>query len=61
MTVRNGLAREPRRAAKPLRSELTAYHSARRGPYRLLCRIDDDAQTIWVHRAGHGGDVYRHW
>ncbi|ETZ38578.1 hypothetical protein LFT51_02065 [Mycobacterium intracellulare subsp. chimaera] len=43
MTVRNGLAREPRRAAKPFRSELTAYHSARRGPYRLLYRIDDDA------------------
>lgn len=54
------LAREPRGVGKPLRGELAGYHSARRGPYRLLYRIDDDAQTIWVHRADHRGDVYRH-
>lgn len=44
------LAREPRRVGKPLRGELAGYHSARRGPYRLLYRIDEAAQTIWVHR-----------
>ena len=54
------LAREPRRVGKPLGRELAGYHSARRGPYRLLYRIDDETQTIWVHRVDHRADVYRH-
>jgi mRNA interferase RelE/StbE len=54
------LAREPRRVGKPLRGELARQHSARRGPYRLLYRIDDESQTIWVHRVDHRADVYRH-
>lgn len=54
------LAREPRRVGKPLRRELTGHHSARRGPYRFLYRIDDAAQTIWVHRVDHRADIYRH-
>lgn len=53
------VARQPRRVGKPLRSDLAGLHSARRGPYRLLYRIDDDAQTIWVHRVDHRADVYR--
>jgi mRNA interferase RelE/StbE len=27
--------------------------SARRGSYRLLHRIDDETQTVWVHRVDH--------
>ncbi len=54
------LAREPRRVGKPLGRDLANHHSARRGPYRLLYRIDDEAQTIWVHRVDHRSDVYRH-
>lgn len=53
------LAREPRRVGKPLGRELAGQYSARRGPYRLLYRIDDDAQTIWVHRIDHRANVYR--
>lgn len=53
------IARQPRRFGKPLRGDLAGLHSARRGPYRLLYRIDDDAQTIWVHRVDHRADVYR--
>ena len=53
------LAREPRRVGKPLGRELVGQYSARRGPYRLLYRIDDDAQTIWVHRIDHRANVYR--
>lgn len=54
------LAREPRRVGKPLGRELAGQYSARRGPYRLLYRIDDDAQTIWVHRIDHrANNVYR--
>lgn len=39
------LAREPRRVGKPLRGELAGYHSARRGPYRLLYRVDDEVDV----------------
>lgn len=34
------LAREPRRVGKPLGRELAGTLSARRGPYRLLYRVD---------------------
>lgn len=54
------LAREPRRVGKPLGRELAGHHSARRGPYRLLYRIDDETKTIWVHRVDHRAGVYRH-
>jgi mRNA interferase RelE/StbE len=53
------LAREPRRVGKPLRRELTGAFSARRGPYRLLYRIDDDQLIVWILRVDHRGDVYR--
>jgi mRNA interferase RelE/StbE len=53
------LARHPRRVGKPLRGDLDDQHSARRGPYRLLYRIDGNEQTIWVHRIDHLADVYR--
>lgn len=54
------LTRQPRRVGKPLRRELAGHLSARRGPYRLLYRIDDETQTIWVHRVDYRADVYRH-
>ena len=40
------LAREPRRAGKPLRRELAGFYSARRGPYRVLYRIDRDIVRV---------------
>lgn len=53
------LARQPRKVGKPLRRELAGQHSARRGPYRLLYRIDDDTQTVWIHRVDHRSAAYR--
>ena len=53
------LARQPRRVGKPLRRELAGDYSARRGPYRLLYRIDDPAATIWVDRVEHRSNAYR--
>jgi len=53
------LARKPRRVGKPLRRELTGLYSARRGPYRVLHRIDDDEALIVAERVGHRADVYR--
>ncbi|BBZ48660.1 type II toxin-antitoxin system RelE/ParE family toxin [Mycobacterium heidelbergense] len=53
------LSREPRRVGKPLRRELTGAFSARRGPYRILYRIDDERTTVWILRVDHRADVYR--
>jgi mRNA interferase RelE/StbE len=53
------LAREPRRVGKPLRRELAGMFSARRGPYRVLYRIDDDRSAIWVQRVDHRSEVCR--
>ena len=53
------LSREPRRDGKPLRRELAGMFSARRGPYRLLYRIDDDNSTVSILRVNHRADVYR--
>jgi mRNA interferase RelE/StbE len=53
------LAREPRRVGKPLGRELVGQFSARRGPYRLLYRIDDAQFVVWVLRVDHRADGYR--
>lgn len=53
------IASNPRRLGKPLRFELEGYWSARRGPYRIVYRIDDDTRTISVVAVAHRADVYR--
>ena len=53
------LVHEPRRVGKPLRRELTGLYSARRGPYRLLYRIDEDLSLVLIQRVDHRADVYR--
>ena len=49
----------PKRVGAPLRSELEGVWSARRGTYRILYRVDDEANEVVVLRVGHRGDVYR--
>ncbi|MHB8293181.1 MAG: type II toxin-antitoxin system RelE family toxin [Acidimicrobiales bacterium] len=53
------LAREPRRVGKPLERELAGTFSARRGPYRLLYRVDDEPARVYILRSDHRADVYR--
>jgi mRNA-degrading endonuclease RelE of RelBE toxin-antitoxin system len=53
------LAREPRRVGKPRRDDLAGLFSARRGPYRVLYRIDDAARIVFIVRVDHRADVYR--
>ncbi len=57
--VYGDLAREPRRVGKPLERELAGTFSARRGPYRLLYRVDDEATRLYILRIDHRADVYR--
>jgi mRNA interferase RelE/StbE len=49
----------PDRVGKPLARELSGYHSARRGAYRVIYRIDDAEQVVHVVRIDHRVDVYR--
>ena len=53
------LCAEPVRVGKPLQRELAGYRSARRGAYRIVYRLDEDAHAIRVLRIEHQSDVYR--
>lgn len=50
------LANNPRRVAKALRFDLEGLHSARRGSYRIIYRIDARVTIIAIE---HRADVYR--
>lgn len=54
------LAASPYRAGKPLKLGLEGLHSARRGDYRVIYRIDDHQRRITVVAIEHRSDVYRH-
>jgi mRNA-degrading endonuclease RelE of RelBE toxin-antitoxin system len=53
------LAAAPQRVGKPLERELSGLFSARRGPYRVLYRIDEDAKLVTLMRIAHRADAYR--
>lgn len=51
------LVEEPHRIGKPLRFEFEGLHSARRGDYRVIYRIED--ARIVIIDIDHRADVYR--
>jgi mRNA interferase RelE/StbE len=53
------LISEPDRVGKPLQRELAGYHSARRGAYRIVYRIDAEAGIVNIVRIEHRSQVYR--
>ncbi|HEY2718892.1 MAG TPA: type II toxin-antitoxin system RelE/ParE family toxin [Solirubrobacteraceae bacterium] len=55
----DAIASNPHRLGKPLRFELAGCWSARRGPYRVIYRIDDAALTVAVLAVAHRADAYR--
>lgn len=57
--VLGDLSANPHRCGGSLRRELTGYHRAVRGSYRIIYRIDDDAGAIDVVRIEHREHVYR--
>jgi hypothetical protein len=42
--------KSPRRVGHPLHRELAGLWSARRGPYRVVYKIDDDSRSVFVVR-----------
>lgn len=57
--ITTALIDNPQRVGRLLRNELAGIHSARRGSYRVLYRIDDTERTVTVLRIDHRRDVYR--
>ena len=58
-TIFGSIAENPQRVGKPLRGELEGLFSARRGDFRVIYEIDQEARTVVIHRAAHRGTVYR--
>lgn len=53
------LVESPYRVGKPLRFALDGLRVARRGDYRVIYEIDDEAQRIVVHVIEHRSSAYR--
>lgn len=53
------MAENPHRVGKPLRLGLEGLHSARRGDYRVIYRIDDTRRRVDILAIEHRSDVYR--
>lgn len=53
------IASNPQRLGKPLRFELEGCLSARRGPYRIIYRVNEETRTVNVLAVAHRADVYR--
>ncbi|MCE0488423.1 type II toxin-antitoxin system RelE family toxin [Ornithinimicrobium sediminis] len=50
------LASNPQRVGKALRFDLEGLHSARRGDYRIIYRVDERVTILAIE---HRADVYR--
>jgi mRNA interferase RelE/StbE len=57
--IYGALAANPARLGRPLRFELEGLHSAHRGDYRVVYRIDDEQRRVIVLTIEHRADVYR--
>jgi len=53
------LVENPHRVGRQLRGELAGIHSARRGTYRVLYRINEAQHEVVVLRIEHRRNVYR--
>ena len=53
------LLANPHRVGKQLRPPLHDRHSARRGTYRVIYRIDDERRRVTVVGVVHRSDAYR--
>lgn len=58
-TILGPIAENPARLGHALVGELTGMYSARRGDYRVIYEIDEDARVVVVLRVQHRRDVYR--
>jgi mRNA-degrading endonuclease RelE of RelBE toxin-antitoxin system len=53
------LPQDPIRMSKPLRGDLDGLRTARRGDYRVLFSLDQEAEMVTIVRVAHRSDAYR--
>jgi mRNA interferase RelE/StbE len=53
------LAGNPHQVGRPLRFELEGRHSAHRGDYRVVYRIDERRRSVDILAIDHRADIYR--
>jgi mRNA interferase RelE/StbE len=53
------LAEDPHRVGHRLRRELEGLWAARRGPYRVVYEIHEQARAVRILRVDHRADIYR--
>ena len=58
-TIDGSIAANPYRAGKPLDEPFDGYHSARRGTYRIIYRIDEAKHQVEIYSIRHRRDAYR--
>lgn len=51
-------AENPQRVGKPLRLDLAGLHSARRGDFRVIHRIDEAHKRVDIVAIEHRSDAY---
>lgn len=57
--IYGGLAVNPKRVGRELHLELSGLHSAHRGDFRIIYRIDEERHRVVVTVIDHRSDVYR--
>lgn len=57
--ITGALASDPWRVGKPLHGPYEGLHTARRGTYRVLYKIDETKHAIEIRAIKHRADAYR--
>jgi mRNA interferase RelE/StbE len=58
-TIQHAIAVNPYRVGKPLDEPFDGFHSARRGTYRIIYRINEAKRVVEINSIRHRRDVYR--
>ncbi|MBQ1050885.1 type II toxin-antitoxin system RelE/ParE family toxin [Micromonospora sp. C51] len=58
-TIQHAIAVNPYRAGKPLDEPFDGFHSARRGTYRVIYRINEAKRVVEIHSIRHRRDAHR--
>ncbi|NES17080.1 MULTISPECIES: type II toxin-antitoxin system RelE/ParE family toxin [Micromonospora] len=58
-TIQHAIAINPYRVGKPLDEPFDGFHSARRGTYRIIYRINEAKRVVEIHSIRHRRDPYR--
>ena len=58
-TIQHAIAVNPYRVGKPLDEPFDGFHSARRGTYRIIYRINEPKRVVEIHSIRHRRDAYR--